>query len=261
MAIESKVRIWYVGTAETIDANGITNPDQIVLAAAEGDLRTTFPAGRKFTIMDPITPANNGIWTVESVAFGGGKTTITTVEATLTTSATIGTSFVYPSEWIDLTIGAQAVPQYNKPGERIVDRLGLVHRIVPPTATNAKRFVTTLMLSFPVEDLDIVSDGPVTGDPLFDFFYDKCVDADSQFVIFASNTGEDQDSNSYTTNYAYRCRLEDIPEFLYGSRSLVEGEYPNFITMEFLVDYDGTTADYDVPHQASGGITYRSRPA
>lgn len=52
-------------------------PDTIKLAAAFGDLTTTFTAGKRFTVFGSSTASMNTIWEVSSVAFSGGKTVIT----------------------------------------------------------------------------------------------------------------------------------------------------------------------------------------
>lgn len=66
-------------TVRDFDDVSATN-NTISLAAAEGDLTSTYVNGVVFTTFGSSTNAMNSLWTVDSSAYSGGKTVITVTE-------------------------------------------------------------------------------------------------------------------------------------------------------------------------------------
>lgn len=79
-------------TVRDFDDVSATN-NTISLAAAEGDLTSTYVNGVVFTTFGSSTNAMNSLWTVDSSAYSGGKTVITVVETV--PSGASETGFLY----------------------------------------------------------------------------------------------------------------------------------------------------------------------
>jgi hypothetical protein len=85
--------------------SSIVTPDTIIIVGE--DLREYLKPGHKITLSGFLAVNNNGIFTIDTITYGAGDTTITTIEQTLTNETlNVGTETITKSGWTYAEIGA-----------------------------------------------------------------------------------------------------------------------------------------------------------
>jgi hypothetical protein len=131
---------------------------------------------------------------------------------------------------------AQVRVHYSEQGERIRDRLGLVHRISP----NCMRYPTGLTLSVLSEELTQPSTLGQARSVLEWLEYH--FRAQSELVVFVK--GEMLTASGALNRYlAYKGRLDELPAHYFGTLPVIGGG-PEYVELLLTVHEDGTFADF-----------------
>lgn len=135
---------------------------------------------------------------------------------------------------------ATAQVGYSQQGERIRDRLGLLHRIIP----NAVRYPTALVLTLIPEELCTLNNsGATTRRAVLDwleYFFRYQV----ELVLYSSAETLDDEGGALTRNLAYKCYIERLPESHFASLATLDSP-SQLLEVELLVTEDGTFSDFD----------------
>lgn len=143
------------------------------------------------------------------------------------------------TDYITLDYAAAQVG-YSPQGERIRDRLGLLHRIIP----NAVRYPTALVLTLIPEELSKLNNsGATTRRSVVDwleYFFRYQV----ELLLYSSAETLDDEGNALTRNLAYKCFIERLPESHFASLATLDNPQ-ELLELELLVTEDGTFSDFD----------------
>jgi len=126
---------------------------------------------------------------------------------------------------------------YSPQGERITDRLGLVHRIAPTLV----RYPTGLTLSLLAEELTGQSTAPQPS-AVVDWL-------EAQFreqqllIVYVRGESLAVGGAEITRNLAYACYVEELPADYFGTLPVV-GQGPEAVELSLLVVADGTFTDF-----------------
>jgi hypothetical protein len=128
---------------------------------------------------------------------------------------------------------------YSPQGERIRDRLGLVHRIAPST----RRYPTGLALTLIPEELTLKNNaGAATRRTVLEWL-EHFFRAQAELVVYSAAATLDAEGEVLTRNLAWRCFIESLPERCFGSLAQFEtAALP--LELELLVTEDGTFTDF-----------------
>jgi len=131
---------------------------------------------------------------------------------------------------------AQVRVHYSEQGERIRDRLGLLHRISP----NCMRYPTGLTLSVLAEELTQASTfGQVRSVLEWLEYHFR---AQSELVVFVK--GETLAVGGELNRYlAYKARLDELPANYFGSLPVIGGG-PEYLEFLMTVHEDGKFTDF-----------------
>ena len=133
---------------------------------------------------------------------------------------------------------AQVRVHYAEQGERIRDRLGLLHRI----SADCMRYPTGLALSLLAEELTGVSTlGPARS--LLDWL-EYHFRAQSELVVFVSGATLAESGGELTRRLAYKAYIDELPPHYFGTLPTVGGG-PECLELALTVHEDGTFADFD----------------
>lgn len=145
---------------------------------------------------------------------------------------------------------AQVRVHYSEQGERIRDRLGLLHRITP----DCMRYPTGLTLGILAEELTQLSTlGPVRS--VLDWL-EYHFRAQSELVVFVR--GETLSPGGELKRYlAYKGRLDELPAEYFGTLPTVGGG-PEYVEVLLTVHEDGTFSDFS--NLATYTATVPARP-
>jgi hypothetical protein len=132
---------------------------------------------------------------------------------------------------------AQVRVHYSEQGERIRDRLGLLHRISP----NCMRYPTGLTLSVLAEELTQLNTlGPPRS--VLDWL-EYHFRAQSELVVFVR--GETLSTGGGLNRLlAYKGRLDELPPHYFGTLPTIGGG-PEYLELLLTVHEDGTFTDFD----------------
>jgi len=133
---------------------------------------------------------------------------------------------------------AQLRVHYVEQGERIRDRLGLVHRIIP----NMPRYPIQLTIRLVPEELTRMNDYPVRAKTVLEFF-DKYFRQQSEVVIFSLGVTLAEGGSTLTRNLAYKGYIDELPLEYFGTLPVVGGG-PEQVEVGFSVHEDGTFSDF-----------------
>jgi len=145
---------------------------------------------------------------------------------------------------------AQVRVLYSEQGERIRDRLGLLHRISPA----CMRYPTGLVVSVLAEELTLVNTLGPTRSVLE--WLDYHFRAQSELVVFVR--GETlSPGGELSRRLAYKGRLDELPPFYFGTLPVVGGG-PDYVELVLTVHEDGTFTDFS--NLATYTATVPARP-
>lgn len=131
---------------------------------------------------------------------------------------------------------AQVRVHYSEQGERIRDRLGLLHRISP----NCLRYPTGLTLSVLAEELTLMNTLGTARTVLEWLEYH--FRAQSELVVFVA--GESLTPCGEVTRYlAYKGRLDEFPAHYFGTLPAIGGG-PEYVEFLMTVHEDGSFTDF-----------------
>jgi len=136
---------------------------------------------------------------------------------------------------------AQARLSYSQPGERIRDRLGLIHRIVPQASYT--RYPVRLSLSVLAEELlrdcSAQSSYACVLDWLTAWFR-----AQANLAVFVRGDSLAMGGADVSRNLALLCYIEEMPQEYSGTLPVVGGG-PEYVEIAFHVYEDGTFTDFN----------------
>jgi hypothetical protein len=133
---------------------------------------------------------------------------------------------------------AQVRVHYTEQGERIRDRLGLLHRI----SAGCMRYPTGLTLALLAEELTAGSTlGPARS--VLDWL-DYHFRAQSELVVFVSGKTLVEGGGDLARSMAYKCYLDELPACFFGTLPII-GVGPEYVELALTVHEDGTFTDFD----------------
>ena len=135
---------------------------------------------------------------------------------------------------------AQSRVHYAEQGERIRDRLGLVHRIAPGVA----RYPIALTLSILAEELTRMNaSGASTPRSVLEWleYYFR---GQAMLVVYLKGETLAMDGSDLTRDLAYKAYIEDLPQEFFGTLPIV-GSGPEMVELPMLVTDDGTFSNFD----------------
>jgi hypothetical protein len=132
---------------------------------------------------------------------------------------------------------AQVLVHYAEQGERIRDRLGLLHRISP----SCMRYPTGLTLSILSEEMTLLNTlGPSRS--VLDWL-EYHFRAQSELVLFVR--GETLSPGGAINRYlAYKVFLEELPPHYFGTLPAI-GNGPEYVEIALTVHEDGSFSDFN----------------
>jgi len=134
---------------------------------------------------------------------------------------------------------AQLQVHYAEQGERIRDRLGLVHRIIP----NILRYPTQLTIRLVAEELTRMNDYPVRAKTVLEFF-DKYFREQSGVMVFSLGATLAEGGGALNRNLAYKGYIDWLPQEYFGTLPVVGGG-PEQVEVGLSVHEDGSFSDFD----------------
>jgi hypothetical protein len=132
---------------------------------------------------------------------------------------------------------AQVRVHYSEQGERIRDRLGLLHRI----SAGCMRYPTGLVLGLLAEELTMRNTlGPVRS--VLDWL-EYQFRAQSELVVFLLGETLMEGGGDLTRPMAYKAYLDELPPHFFGTLPTVGGG-PEYLELTLTVHEDGTFTDF-----------------
>lgn len=135
---------------------------------------------------------------------------------------------------------AVAQVRYSQQGERIRDRLGLVHRIAPGTL----RYPTGLVLALIPEELSNRNSATAPTRRTVVDWLELYYRTQAELLLYSSAETLDDGGNALTRNLAYKCYIERLPESHFASLATLDNPQ-ELLEIELLVTEDGTFSDFD----------------
>jgi len=128
---------------------------------------------------------------------------------------------------------------YSPQGERIRDRLGLVHRISPST----RRYPTGLILTLIPEELTLLNNSAAATRRTVLEWLEHFFRVQAELVVYSAAATVAAEGEALTRNLAWRCFIESLPGAYFGSLAQLEAaQLP--LELELLVTEDGTFTDF-----------------
>ena len=143
-------------------------------------------------------------------------------------------------DYIDLSY-ASARLGYSQPGERLRDRHGLVHRIVP--GDNQTRYPVRLKLSILAEELLAACSAQSSYACVLDWLT-AVFRAQAQPLVYIAGATLAMGGADVGRNLALKCYVDELPEEYSGTLPLIGGG-PEYVELSFHVIEDGTFSDFD----------------
>lgn len=134
---------------------------------------------------------------------------------------------------------AQLMVHYSPQGERLTDRLGLLHRI----RANCARYPTGLSLRLLAEELTRMNDGASPARSVVEWL-DYHFRAQSELVVYVQGDTLAVDGTGIARHLAYRGRIDELPGEYFGTLPVIGGSL-EYVTAELSVHEDGTFSDFD----------------
>ncbi len=134
---------------------------------------------------------------------------------------------------------ATAQVRYSPQGERIRDRLGLVHRIVPSTS----RYPTGLVLTLIPGELSKLNNAAASTRRSVVEWLELFFRTQAELLLYSSAETLDDEGNALTRNLAYRCYIERLPESHFASLAVLDNP-GQMLEIKLLVTEDGTFSDF-----------------
>lgn len=132
---------------------------------------------------------------------------------------------------------AQLRVHYSEQGERIRDRLGLLHRI----SANCMRYPTGLTLNLLAEELTKMNTlGPARS--VLEWL-EYQFRAQSELVIFALGATLADNGGELARKLAYKAYIDELPPYCFGTLPAVGGG-PEYLELGLTVHEDGIFTDF-----------------
>lgn len=252
------LRIWGPQLSQAISDYDGTD-DEIILGA---DLTAYLADGAvvKITGASGDFAGNNGVQTIEGTpTFAIGVMTIP-VAGNLDGGASGNKGTLIWRKYVDFDDFSRLDPQWNDPRTRLQGRYHDTILIRPGDTTAQQRFVQALLLNLNTLDFDTLTS---SGHRFQVFLREMCVTADEQLLFFTIYDGVESDGTAYSEKYCYTGYLTEVPPWLYGTKTGVDGALPELtLTFDCIGNTggtagDGTYTDFDDP----SSTTFRARPA
>ena len=135
---------------------------------------------------------------------------------------------------------ATAQVRYSQQGERIRDRVGLVHRIAPSTV----RYPTGLVLALVPEELSKLNNAAAATRRTVLEWLEVFFRTQAELVLYSSAETLDDEGNALTRNLAYKCFIENLPDSHFASLATLDSP-TELLELELLVTEDGTFSNFD----------------
>ena len=146
---------------------------------------------------------------------------------------------------------ARATVSYLEQGERIRDRLGLLHRIVPA----AERYPAVLGIALLPEELTRLNNPQAPTRRNLIEWLELWFQVHAELVVYVRGETLDDEGGALTRQLAYKAVLDELPREYFVTLPVIAGG-PEYAELSLTITEDGSFSDFD----ALGSYTPRVRP-